>query len=156
MIKTIVKKVKAEYKKEYIKRYALQRNIPKIKVLKKVEREIRNDLGVHPQVVYVDAKHKLLFDRKGVNGCYGKANNIVIVYITDDFKKNLRTLCHEITHAYQYHYNTKKYLTSVKAYRSGKVSYRNAWHEVDAREKAESMVGYYYDIAYNIALTIAA
>ena len=41
MIKTIIKKIRAEYKKEYIKRYALQRNVHKIKVLKKVERKIK-------------------------------------------------------------------------------------------------------------------
>ena len=39
MIKTIIKKLRAEYKKEYIKRYALQRNVHKIKVLRKVERK---------------------------------------------------------------------------------------------------------------------
>lgn len=156
MIKTIIKKLRAEYKKEYIKRYALQRNVHKIKVLKKVERKIKNDLGVYPDVVYVDVKYKPLFDRKGVNGCYGKANNIIIVYITNEFKKNLRTLCHEIVHAHQYHYNTKQYLSSVRAYRSGKVSYKNAWHEVDAREKAQNMVNGYYALACKISAQLSA
>ena len=67
-------------------------------------------------------------------------------YLNKDYKANIKTLCHELTHSYQHTHNTERYLKSCEALREGRVLYRNAWHEVDARQQAEIMCEYYYGL----------
>lgn len=146
MINKIVKTVRTINKNVVLKDFAIAESNGRVKKMRQIERMIKRVYNIKPEVIYVDEKHKALFHKSSVKGAYTTDRNRVVVYLNKDYKANIKTLCHELTHSYQHTHNTERYLKSCEALREGRVLYRNAWHEVDARQQAEIMCEYYYGL----------
>lgn len=125
--------------------YALTSKDARVKELQKVERTFKKTYNVDMKVVYVDAKDKALIADDSINGFRCNMTSKIVVFITNDLVKNAETLLHELTHAYQAKYMTKKFNASKKELIKGKVSYRNAWHERHARACANRLIQEYID-----------
>ena len=140
MLKTIMKNAVKSFKEEYA---TIRAEDKRVAYLMKIEKKFKATYKVDVDVRYVDAKHKNSMVRKGVRGYYRRSNDRVVVFINKDLKANTITLLHELTHAYQSAYMTDMYTTSTKDLKSGKVSYKDAWHERHARHTADILaLGY--------------
>ena len=123
-----------------------------VRELKVVERAFKRAYKVDVEVRYVDAQYRELYKKKTVNGYYVSKRDVVVVFINGDTQRNKETLLHELTHAYQAQYMTKKFETSVRQKAQGKVSYWDSWHETHARHCARLLVN---SLDFSIDLRVA-
>lgn len=132
-------------RRNFIEMYALSNDNKKVQKLRKIERLAKRIYKVNTKVIYVDIKFKKLLIRDSVRGYYNSKDNYAVVFVNNDYRANVTTLCHELTHAYQNIYMNKEYIKSTKDLKEGRVTYAKAWHEVHAREQAAEMCTYFLD-----------
>ena len=80
--------------------------------------------------------------KENVNGYFSPAKNKIVVKVQKDINKTIRTLVHELVHAYQYEYLNDMFeygRLQQKVY-GKKVAYRDSVHEQHARLCAEEIV----------------
>lgn len=114
-----------------------------VRELKKIERKFKRAYKVNAEVTYIDVKLRFLICENDKRGFYTKTKNQAVVFVDGNMENNIRTLLHELTHAYQNKYINDKYTISTKLLKTGKVSYKNAWHEKHARHCAELLSNTY-------------
>ncbi len=143
MINKLVNTIRQVNKNTILKDLAIDESNGRVKRMRAIEKIIKDTYKIDPEVVYIDERYKPLFHKSSIKGSYTSAKHMVIVYLNNDYRANLNTLCHELTHSYQHTHLTKQYEKSCKDLKEGRVSYKNAWHEVDARQQAAMMSSYY-------------
>lgn len=146
MINKIVKTIRQVNKNTILKDLAIDESNGRVKQMRAIEKIVKETYKINPEVVYIDEKFKPLFHKSSIKGSYTSTKDMVIVYLNSNYKANLTTLCHELTHSYQHTYLTAKYNKSCKDLKEGRVSYKNAWHEVNAKQQASMMSDYYYSL----------
>lgn len=156
MIKTLVKKT---VKNIVVENFTMDSDDRRVRHLMKVERAFKRAYGVNTEVKYIDAKYKEFVTRPTVNGYHNGAKQHIVVFVNDNLDRNVITLLHELTHAYQKKYMTRQFNASRQALANNKVSYRDSWHEVHARHCADILaLGYIgqIDLRYAMDYAIAA
>lgn len=150
VVKKVVKAALCAHREKLIEKYALNRADRRVADFKSIERAVKQQYQVRTKVFYIEEQYKDMFvDKDSTRGFYSTIRDYAVVFVNNNFKANVTTLCHELTHAYQNHYMHDQYIISTKALKRKEVSYWNAWHEVHARQQAEEMCEYFlgYDIA---------
>lgn len=156
MIKTIIKKA---VKEVVVSNFNMKEDDKRVKQLRKIERAFKRAYNVDTEVIFIDAKYKELVTKPSVNGYHNGGKHHIVVFITNDIRKNAVTLLHELTHAYQKKHMPREFKASRQAMDAGKVSYRNSWHETHARHCADLLIlGYIgkIDLRYAMDYAIAA
>lgn len=116
-----------------VDKYALSRSDKRVRELSKIEKAFKRAYKVDIDVVYIDNNDKSLIKGKNNNGYYHHLRKHIVIFVRNDFNATIKTLIHELTHAYQMKYMTDKMNESRRQLVNGEVSYRNAWHERHAR-----------------------
>lgn len=129
----------------FIDKYALPRTNKKVATLKAIERSIKKIYNIDTKVIYVSEKHKHLLIKDSTKGYYHTSKDCAVIFINNNYRDNVTTLCHELTHAYQNYHMHDQYIKSTKALHDKKVTYAKAWHEVHARQQAKKMCSYFLD-----------
>lgn len=125
------------------KNYALPRTNKKVAALRSIERKIKRYYKVNTEVIYISEADKATLMSDNINGYYIAKKDFAVVFVTDEYEANVRTLCHELTHAYQNYYMHDQYEKSTTDLFLKKVTYAKAWHEVHARKQAKEMCEYF-------------
>lgn len=136
-LKTLVKKA---VKEVVVSNFNMKEDDKRVKTLRKLERQFKRAYNVDTEVIFIDAKYKELVTRPGVNGYHNGNKHHIVVFITNDIRKNAVTLLHELTHAFQKKHMPREFKASRLAMDTGRVSYRDSWHEVHARHCADILV----------------
>ena len=156
MIKTLLKKT---VKSVVVSNFNMDNNDIRVKQLRKTEIAFKRAYGVNTEVKYIDAKYKEFVTRPTVRGYHDGNKGHIVVFVTNDLKRNTITLLHELTHAFQKKYMTRQFNASRQALANNKVSYRDSWHEVHARHCADILaLGYIgkIDLRYAMDYAVAA
>lgn len=143
LVENIANILKIVNRKSFINAYALPQTNKKVAKLREVERVVKDSYKIDTKVIYISSKHKKLLINDAVRGYYNTKDDYAVVFVNDDYKQNVNTLCHELTHAYQNKHMHSKYIASTKALKEGRVSYAKAWHEVHAKTEANIMCNYF-------------
>lgn len=139
----IVETLKTVNRRGFIDLYELPNTDKRVRRLRRIERETKRIYNIDTRVIYIDSKYKKLLIKDSVRGYYNTKNNYAVIFVTEDYKQNVKTLCHELTHAYQSMYMSEAYTKSMEELKQGKTTYKKAWHEVHARTEASAMCNYF-------------
>lgn len=143
VVKNVANILKLINRKGFISKYALPHTNKKVMQLKKIEDAVKHHYNINTNVIYVSIKHKSLLVDERTKGYYSTYDDCAVIFIGDDYKRDVTTLCHELTHAYQNIHMNSEYKKSTRALHEGKVTYAKAWHEVHARTEASIMCEYF-------------
>lgn len=152
-IEKMIENNKFARRRKMAEKLALPATSRKIAKLKAIEAAVRKYYKVNTKVYYISEEYREKFDKD--EDTYGFYNNegyaVIFIGKTCNYVKQVETLCHEMTHAYQHKYNRKKFIDSCIALDRGQVSYEEAWHEADARQQAAEMCEYFL-YSYSVAI----
>ena len=131
--------IKKTIKKLVLEVGTLNRSNKEIAQLIKVEGAFKRAYRVDAEVKYVDAKYRN-YIRPNVRGYHSGKNNMIVVFVDGNTRRNAETLLHELTHAYQNKYMHKQLKKSKMLLNNNMVTYRDAWHEEHARHCAKLLI----------------
>lgn len=129
---------------QYLAENSYERDNYYLETLIKREVRFKKTYKVYPSVYYISGIHRsALSQGPRVRGLYRADLNLVVVFIDEGITENknaIRTLYHELTHAYQAMYMTNRLIVSCTRLEYGMIEYKNAWHERHARGCAQYLL----------------